>query len=319
MKKCWLLTASVLLLCVCALAQSGGPDSKPVTLPAPPPGMASPEGDVFYRTQKMGTNGTLSMGYVGFAEFGKPVTGAPYTATAVTESTQVLADGNRIVNKTTTLLARDSQGRTRREETMGNIGALPVKAPRMVFISDPVSKTDYVLDMNDHTAQVLQLVKVATVNKQMVTSGVPGPVAAARVGVGAGAGVGAGVGALIVERKDALPGGAEAGVEQRIWISTNDAGQVKTESLGTQVIEGVTAEGKRITRTIPAGEIGNERPLEITSEVWTSPDLQTVVRSKRNDPRFGETVFRLTDINRAEPEHSLFEVPANFSIKNSGN
>jgi hypothetical protein len=85
------------------------------------------------------------------------------------------------------------------------------------------------------------------------------------------------------------------------------------------VVEGVSAEGVRTTRTIPAGQIGNERALEITSEVWTSPELQMVILSKRNDPRFGETVYKLTDIKRAEPDPSLFQVPANFSIKNPGN
>ncbi len=90
---------------------------------------------------------------------------------------------------------------------------------------------------------------------------------------------------------------------------------MKTESLGTQTIEGVSAEGTRTTRTIPAGEIGNERALEITSEVWTSPDLKMVVLSKRNDPRIGETVYKLTNIQRADPDPSLFQVPSGFTTK----
>lgn len=81
------------------------------------------------------------------------------------------------------------------------------------------------------------------------------------------------------------------------------------------MIEGVRAEGKRTTRTIPAGQIGNERPIEITSEVWTSPDLRMIVLSKHNDPRFGETVYRLTNIQRGEPDHSLFTVPDKFTVK----
>ncbi len=320
MRRYWLLIASALLLCACAIAQSAGPDSRPITLPAPPPGMAPAGGDVFYHTQKAGNK--VSAGYFAFAEFGKPVTGAPYSATAVTETRQVLADGNRIVNKTTTVLARDSQGRTRREEALGNIGPLAVKAPTMVFISDPVSNNNYVLDLNDQTAQVLPPVKVAAVAKQMVTSSGQVAVGAARLGSGAGTGIGAGSGPLInvenVERKGTLLDGPEAAVEQRIVISTNDAGLVKTESLGTQVIEGVAAEGKRITRTIPAGQIGNERPLEITSEVWTSPDLQVIVMSKRNDPRFGETLYRLTNINHTEPDPSLFQIPTGFTVRNPG-
>jgi hypothetical protein len=89
----------------------------------------------------------------------------------------------------------------------------------------------------------------------------------------------------------------------------------KTESLGKQVIEGVEAEGVRSVITIPEGKIGNDRPLEIVSERWDSPELQTVVLSKHNDPRFGETVYRLTNINRAEPAQTLFEVSADYKVE----
>ena len=65
----------------------------------------------------------------------------------------------------------------------------------------------------------------------------------------------------------------------------------------------------RTTHTIPAGEIGNEKPIVIVTEVWTSPDLKTVVYSKRSDPRMGEQIFKLTNITRAEPDASLFTVP----------
>ena len=70
--------------------------------------------------------------------------------------TQVLGDGNRIVNKTTASLARDSQGRTRREETMGMVGPWQVNGPKLVFINDPTSQTNYVLDSNKQTAMVLK-------------------------------------------------------------------------------------------------------------------------------------------------------------------
>jgi hypothetical protein len=220
--------------------------------------------------------GGMGMFFVENMPGGKPVTGAPFTATATTESTQVLADGNRIVNKSTASMARDSQGRTRREQTMGNVGPWAVNGPKMVFISDPVAQTEYVLNMNDESAEVLR----------------PG--------------------------KDAPPSGEVA--HRFKVITTRPSGReeaqsenLKTESLGTQTIEGVTAEGKRLTRIIPAGQIGNERPLEITSETWTSPELQQIVLSKRNDPRVGETVYRLTDIKRGEPDPSLFKVPAGFS------
>jgi len=93
-----------------------------------------------------------------------------------------------------------------------------------------------------------------------------------------------------------------------------NANEVK-EQLGKQSIEGVEAEGTRTTVTIPAGEIGNERPIEIVSERWYSPELQLVVMTRHSDPRFGETTYKLTNINRTEPAKSLFEVPGDYTIK----
>jgi hypothetical protein len=90
---------------------------------------------------------------------------------------------------------------------------------------------------------------------------------------------------------------------------------VTRESLGTQVISGVTAQGTRTTRTIPAGQMGNQAPIVITMEHWYSPELQTDVMRKETNPQFGETTFQLTNIVRAEPPASLFQVPSNYSIK----
>jgi len=97
-------------------------------------------------------------------------------------------------------------------------------------------------------------------------------------------------------------------------LIAEERGPVSTEDLGSQTMEGVLVKGTRTTHTIPAGQIGNEAPLTIVSEVWTSPELKTVVYSKRSDPRIGEQTFRLTNIMRAEPNLSLFTVPADFRI-----
>ena len=84
------------------------------------------------------------------------------------------------------------------------------------------------------------------------------------------------------------------------------------------MIEGIPAEGTRTTTTIPAGQIGNERDINIVSERWYSQELQVVVMSKRSDPRTGETVYKLTNVNRTEPLHSMFEVPADYKIFDGG-
>jgi len=95
-------------------------------------------------------------------------------------------------------------------------------------------------------------------------------------------------------------------------VLSNDPSKVSTEDLGSQTMEGVIVNGVRTTHTIAAGEIGNDKPIRIVTEVWTSPDLKTVVYSKRSDPRMGDQTFQLTNIVRAEPDASLFTVPADF-------
>lgn len=96
-------------------------------------------------------------------------------------------------------------------------------------------------------------------------------------------------------------------------ISSPD-GRKKIESLGKKIIEGVEAEGRRSTMTIPVGEIGNTLPIEIIDENWYSPDLQILVMTRHSDPRSGETIYRLTNIKRSEPDRSLFGVPTDYTI-----
>lgn len=203
----------------------------------------------------------------------KMVKGAPYTATASTETTQVLADGNRIVHKQSGLVARDSEGRTRREEVMAGMGPVQVNAPKVIFIHDPVAGAAYVLEPDKQTARVMKHNMSGSNMEQMH----------ARM--------------------------------KKEFAANAEEGNLKTESLGTQEIEGVSAQGTRVTRTIPAGKIGNEQPIQITVETWVSADLHTTVLQKRNDPRFGETVFQLTNIKQGEPDASLFQIPSGFKTE----
>jgi hypothetical protein len=94
-------------------------------------------------------------------------------------------------------------------------------------------------------------------------------------------------------------------------------GNTTREDLGQQVIEGVLATGTRSTTVIEAGTIGNERPIRIVSEQWFSPDLKVLVLTKHSDPRSGETTYRLANVVLAEPARSLFEVPADYTLKDS--
>jgi hypothetical protein len=85
-----------------------------------------------------------------------------------------------------------------------------------------------------------------------------------------------------------------------------------------RVIEGVKARGRRERQTIPISMDGNDRPIQVVSEIWFSEELQAIVLSKRSDPRIGESEYRLTEISRAEPPRTLFEVPAGYSVREEG-
>jgi hypothetical protein len=92
------------------------------------------------------------------------------------------------------------------------------------------------------------------------------------------------------------------------------APDVKTESLGSKTIDGISSTGTKTTTTLPAGTIGNDKNLVITRESWYSPDLKLVIQSAQTDPRFGETTYSLTNIEPSEPDPTLFQVPAGYTI-----
>jgi hypothetical protein len=217
---------------------------------------------------------------------GGVVKGAPFSAETGTEMTQTLSDGNRIIHKTSGKLYRDSDGRTRREQTLGSLGFwMPAEEPQLlVFVNDPVAGVNYVLETKNKIARKL-----------------PAPPSDGMAGVQATSPEGGGKG-------ERVSIGAKANVMPF-------PGETKTESLGKQQIEGVEAEGTRTTLTIPAGKIGNELPIQVISERWFSPELKIVVRSEHSDPQFGKTVYQLTNINRDEPARSFFEVPPDYTVK----
>jgi hypothetical protein len=266
---------------------------------------AQEKGNVIYQTT--GAVGAVAVG--GFDKSGGTVVGAPYSATITNESIQTLADGNRLVQKTTGTTARDSQGRTRQDTVLPAIGNLSAaNAPHLIFIHDPVTQTSYTLNLTEKTAQKLP---APPPPGGMGTAGVAGATVSMRAVEGRGAPP------LPPPDADVMPATIAAPApgmffEKHVVIAEQDQGN--TEDLGSQTMEGVLVNGVRTTRTIAAGQIGNEKPITIVTEVWTSPELKTVVYSKRSDPRMGEQTFRLTTIVRTEPSASLFAVPADFRI-----
>lgn len=235
---------------------------------------------------------------------GKLVKGAPYSAEAITESTQTLGDGNRIVNKSTASIYRDSEGRTRREQSLRAIGpfASEGKPSEIIHISDPVADVSYVLEPRTQVARKMPPMRFKFQSKTPPPDWTPADPAAK--------------GAFQIElHSDRVMDKkmTETGVAMGLLHKNNRIAQ--TESLGKQNIGGVEAEGTKTIVTIPAGEIGNERPIEIVSERWYSPEFQIVVMTRHTDPRFGENSYRLTNIDRTEPARSLFEVPAGYRVE----
>jgi hypothetical protein len=96
--------------------------------------------------------------------------------------------------------------------------------------------------------------------------------------------------------------------------SGEDRPQIKTEDLGTNTIEGQAATGKRVTMTIPAGEMGNADAVQVVREVWTSTALKVPVLVSRTDPRFGKSTTQLSAITQAEPDAALFQIPSNYKV-----
>ncbi|TMG87338.1 MAG: hypothetical protein E6H78_01445 [Betaproteobacteria bacterium] len=261
-------------------------------------------------------------------QVGRPreiVKNAPYTAEAVSEATQVLMDGNRIVRKSVTLLARDALGRTRQEKKTDGGGT--------AYIYDPIENRSYVLRTARKTAVTLP--RSATPPTPPAAPTPPAPPAAAvavqpgRVIVRKGERGGSRddvhvevirIGHDEVTTPDVpvspmppMPPLTMHGHPFPLPYGTRDKGV--SEALGAREFDGIKAEGKRTTRTIPAGAIGNEKPIAIVSERWFSPELNIVVMSRDVDPRSGETVYRLTNVKRGEPPSELFKVPADYKLR----
>jgi hypothetical protein len=176
-----------------------------------------------------------------------------------------------------------------------------------VFIRDPVALAQYTLQPDGQTATKASLARVTpelearrAAEDKMKQS-------------------------MEAERKAKAEAAAREGRDNVVTVTGNRtfAFTVTTEStqkgqvddLGVKVIEGVTAKGRRETQTIPTGQIGNDRPISVVSETWYSDELQAIVLSRHSDPRVGDSEYKVTNVSRAEPSRSLFEVPAGYTIK----
>jgi hypothetical protein len=206
------------------------------------------------------------------------VTGVPYSALGTSETIVTLPDGRRVVRQNLIRQWRDSDGRTRSEISLSTIGGQPGGSPEVelnttvTVIDDPAERKRYVLQPGERIAMTLPIVPCRPDSASREPDLTVGP-----------------------PRPAHLP----------IKVS-------RPVTLGERKVDGETVAGRRIEAMIPAGAMGNAQPIRMSAEQWYGTDLQVVVEATYRDPRTGETRYRLSDIDRAEPDASLFEVPKNY-------
>jgi hypothetical protein len=253
------------------------------------------------------------------------IKGAPYCADASHETIQTLADGNRIVQRQQSRLCRDEQGRTRQEVGSGG-------GRQSVYLRDPVAQEAWLLDPQSKRAIRLDappppgvkakdesgwwqrtLRWTRDLGEKLWHKTPPSTAAASAPATGASAPVAAPmmmrvtIGGLPPPPGGPLP--PPLAVQARL---ASPRGPGVTTPLPADAVEGLKLEGKRTTWTIEAGKIGNERPIVVVRDVWSSPELGVVVRSRDLDPALGEENYALQNIRRGEPDAALFRVPGDY-------
>jgi hypothetical protein len=214
------------------------------------------------------------------------IAGAPYSGVAVTQSTTVFSDGNRIVRTNSTHYYRDGQGRTRVERTVGlDSAGNASQSNLMVTITDPVAGELYFFRSQNKIVEAIKLGPGVLAARSAVTSGADRQVSFALMGIGMG-----------------------------IGASLSTEASSSETSLGQKVVNGVTATGTRTVRTIPAGALGNEKPITSTVEEWFSPDLDVPVQITQKSSIGGDVALNLTQLVRGEPDASLFGPPSGYTV-----
>jgi hypothetical protein len=282
---------------------------------------------------------------------GRVVKGQPYSADVVTETNQTLPDGNVISHRNVNKVWRDGEGRTRQEsyreeklrsvyisDPVGKIAYTVIPGSKIAIA---IPRVDITHEMMAPHARIERRGRTSSTTSEtssdgrrvvvrtVESDGQPGVREEVRVQV---VRVGDDANVQIVPPPvppvpptphvhpvppipPVPPIAMIPGVNTMRFESTAHLGKGDAKSLGTKDFDGVKAEGKQTTWTIPAGKIGNKNPITVTSESWYSPDLQVTVYSRHNDPRTGESLYRLASIKRAEPSADLFKVPEGYEVK----
>jgi hypothetical protein len=346
--QCRFAVAALLLACLAGAATAQTPAPTPAPVPPSWPSAAAvlaAEARALQLAQA-GIDGPVFIGAGGGAFFGGPdaapdriVKGAPYCAEAEHETVQWLADGaggasNRITRRNSTMLCRDGEGRTRQEVDRG--GRV------MVYLRDPVARQSWLLDPERKTARPLGDARPGGVEAAMWSDYAERMRAWARGGVmrtpptapvpptpptpplpvvvepaaAAGAGDMRREVHIIRMGRDGAPGAENLvpppAVQWRAQVLA-PRGTGSVQPLPAKDIEGVRANGERSTWVIEAGKVGNDKPIQVVREVWTSPELMVTLQTRDFDPRSGEVNYRLKNLKRAEPDAALMRVPADYT------
>jgi hypothetical protein len=276
------------------------------------------------------------------------VAGKPMLAEFVTEHHQSFTDGNRISRSTNSSIYRDAQGRIRRESQL-SLPGLPagVSASTFITIVDRQLGYGYVLDPQEMVAHRYELngsgpSYIAHLSTQGNANAMLSPASKPPAETSAEApssgnshwrlhgfsprhvrpatDTSADPGSPASDRlssdflpKDSATTSAAPAmrIDQPFLAAPNP---VRTENLGEQVILGFRARGTRVITTLPAGQIGNDRPIDIVSEQWFSPELEIVMRSMHRDPWAGEFTTSVTRVSRGDQPAPLFEVPESYKV-----
>ena len=266
------------------------------------------------------------------------VKGNPYSAREVREFKQTLGDGTVISRQSTRLLARDREGRLRQELRQPDGTA-------RVYINDPVAKEVLILDPQKKLACKADFDKAAINDCFNQTKGDWKPLGFSFNSGKNGVGMMTANDDLVVEvsphaqiidltqktlsalKVPVAPVAPVAPVPpvppMSAWpysrstpgsATTGESKTVTREKKAKQTYEGLTVDTDRTVETIAAGSIGNSKVIESVYERYYSPDLKMAVYVRRNDPRNGESLYRMTDIKRTEPDANVFKVPSGYTV-----
>ncbi len=206
-------------------------------------------------------------------------TGIPYTATVKHSFEQKLSDGNTIRGSVLTHVARDAAGRTMQEAVLNcevhDDGQ--IHALSQFIVVDPAAKTNTSWMTGDGNSRVATVTHFLEPHRPVTTPPRPDP---------------------IDKSRSVRP----------------SASEYRVERLDGQSVAGVPCTGIRRTRTIPAGEAGNDQPLQIIEESLSSSEFGLTLRSVMDDPRLGRRIAEVVEISRNEPDPSLFTPPPRYTI-----